>query len=318
MNRAVQTTSLAAALLLLAGCGAIRGRPETAAAPVSTEEFLATLPAEKKQDVLAAETDVREAERQASRAQQAVALAEQRLREARAEIDARKAEVERAQAQLGLIRRQYQAQLEGAPAGGQVPQEMQAATQRLNEAEHAVEVARWEQDRAQSLAQLRERELNYARAFREAADRQVDVQRAELELVKAQTVVQNSPGLVEGVVDPRVARAQAALREAQANYARAHADATQRLAEVQLGRQTMARFQSGPPPMLPASAPGQSGTAQLAPKQRQVELTPLPWPTAWQAEAQPPAPGQTGTGTAPSGAAPPGSGGAASGGQTRP
>lgn len=315
MNRAVQTTSLAAALLLLAGCGAARSGQHAAAPQVSVDEFLATLPAEQKQDIAAAETELRQAERQASRAEQAVPLAEQRLREAEAEIDARKAEIERAQAQLELIRKQYQVQFEGAPAGGQVPQETRTAVERLNEAEHAVEIARWELDRAQSLAQLRKRELDYARAFRKAANQQVDVQRAELQVVKTQTVAQNTPGLVEGVVDPRVAQAQAALRDAQASYARAHAEATQRLAEVQLGRQTMARFQSGPPPMLPADVPGQSGTAQLAPTPRPVQLPPLPWPAAWQPEAQPPVveqPAQSGTGTPAPGSGAPG------GGQTEP
>lgn len=287
MNRAVQSATLAAALLALTGCGAMRSQPEMAAQGVSTEEFLATLPAERKQEIAAAETEVRRTEREAERAEMAIALAEERLKAARADVDARKAEVEKAQARVELVRKEHRAQLQGAPVKDQVPTDVQAAARRLADAEHAVDVARWHQEWAQSLVRLREREERYAKAFEEAARQQVGVKKAEVGLARAQVVERNRPGLVEEVVDPRVARAQASLRDAQASYAQAHAGATERLADVQLQRRVMARFDQGPPAKLEtAAAPGQSGTARLAPTPQPVQLAPLPWPDPWEPKDQ--------------------------------
>jgi hypothetical protein len=285
----------AVGLVLLAGCATGGGGAPTA--QISTEELLATLPAEQRAPITQAENQVREAERQAQRAEEAVKLAEQRVAEAKANRDARSAEIEQAQARAELVRNQTRAQLEGAPVSGQVPTEAQAARQRVDEAEYAVEVAQWERERADALVGLREAELTYAQAFRDTARKQVDVKTKEADIVRAQVASQASPGAVPGVVDPRVAEAQAALREVQAEFAKTRADATQKLADVQLRRQAMARFESGPPTRLSGAAQtgqGQSGSPALASQPREVEAQPLPWPSAWQPE-QGAGTGQTGT-----------------------
>ncbi len=274
----------AVAVALLSGCASIRGGSDTAR-QASTEEILATLPPEQRAPITQAENRVREAEREATRAEEAVSLAEQRVSTAGAQVDAEKAGVEKAQAQVELVRTQTRAQLEGAPVSGQVPAEAEAARRRLEDAQYGVEVARWQRQRAESLVKLRRAEQAYAGAFQRAEQEQVDVRKAEVDLARAEVASRAAPSAVQGVVDPRVAEAQAKLREAQASFARARADATQRLADVQLQRRTMARFESGPPPRLAATQQGGQSGAQpgLVPQPREVEAEPLPWPSAWQA-----------------------------------
>lgn len=271
----------AAGLVLLTGC-ATRGGT-TAAEQPSAEDITATLPAEQRAPILEAEDQLREAQRQADRAEEAVKLAQQRVQTARADLDAKGSAISQAEARVDLVREQTRAQLQGAPVSGQAPSEVQEARKQLDEAEHAVEVARWERDRAQALVSLREAELAYAEAFRDAAREQVDVRARQVDVARAQAASAAAPGAVPGVVDPRVAEAEAQLRQAQAEFANAHAEATQRLSDVQLRRQTMARFESGPPrPLSGAAQAGQSGAETLASQPTRVEAQPLPWPSAWQ------------------------------------
>lgn len=279
-RRLIVATAMGVALL--AGCAT--GGAGRSADRESTDQLLATLSSEQRAPITQAENAVREAEREASRADEAVQLAEQRVQAAEADVDAQAAAIEKARAQAELVRKQTEAQLEGAPVSGQVPAEAQAARRRLEEAEHAIEVAQWQRERAEALARLRESEQAYAEAFRDAAQEQVAAREAEADLVRERVASRARPAAVPGVVDPRVADAQAGMREAQANFARARAEATQRLADVQLQRRSMARFEGGPPARLSGSQPGQgqSGAQGLVSQPREVEAEPLPWPSAWQ------------------------------------
>jgi hypothetical protein len=281
MHGRVMTAGLAAALLALAGCAAFSGGDRTGA-QVSADEVTATLPPEQRAQITEAENALREAEQQAVRAEEAVKLAEGRTRMSRADVDARKAAVERAQAQADLVKKQHQAQLSGTPGSGQAPADVQAAQNQVADAQHAVEVARWEHDRAQAMAQLRRDEQAYAESFLKTARELVEARRAEVDLAKAQVASQATPDAVPGVANPNVARAQAKMREEQAGLARARAEATERLSRVQLGQRGMAKWQSGPPQRTSAGAPGRSGAAQLTAEPRRVEPEPLPWPAPWE------------------------------------
>jgi len=282
MHGRVMTVGLAAALLALAGCAAFSGDGDRAGAQVSAEELVATLPPEQRAQITEAENALREADQQVVRAEEAVKLAEGRTRMSRADLDARKAAVERAQAQVDLVKKQHQAQLSGTPVSGQAPADVQGAQKQVADAEHAVEVARWEHERAQAISQLRRDEQAYAEAFLKTARELVDVRKAEAEMAKTQVASQATPDALPGVANPNIARAQAKLREEQAGLARARAEATERLARVQLGQRGMAKWQSGPPAQASAGAPGRSGAAQLTAEPRRVEPEPLPWPAPWE------------------------------------
>jgi SpoU rRNA methylase family enzyme len=291
MARLARLVTLVSALLALAGCasfGARSGGPK--GADVSTDEYIATLPADKVQPVWQAQEDLLQAERQAARVAHASALARVRLDQAKASSAMRQAAVDKARKDIELVRAEYEAQLDGVPVSREAPPNVEGAMRRLREAEHGLRVAQWEEEQARAFAELRDRELAYARAYADAAQQTVELKKAEFELAKQVVVAENQPNAVPGVVNPRVARAQAALREAQARYAQAHAGAIERLAAAQVQEKTMARFQGGPPSLAATLGVGRSGAAPLAPAQRQVELEPLPWPGQYATGAPPAAP----------------------------
>lgn len=280
---------LALLLVPLAGCASARrtGGEALALPPVTVNEFIAMQPAARKQEIAAAERDVRAAERQAERADLLVPVAERQLEIARAELNAREAAVTRTESRLALVRKQHQATFAGVPAGSQtVPEDVQQALERFEAAEHDLDVARWEAERADAAARVREEELAYARAFREAARRDTELQRARVELARIEVVRRATADVLPGVTDPRLAEAQSRVQEAQAGYAKAHADATARLATAQLRRAGMAHYQSGPPPRLSLSGAGdRSGASGLLPPAVRIEPEPLPWPDAWEEPA---------------------------------
>ncbi len=285
MTRSPRPAGLALSLLLLAGCASTRSGGEALALPsVTVDEFLSMQPVDRKQPIAAADRDLRLAERRAERAELLVPLADSQVRIARAEAGARKAAVKRADAQLALVRRQHQAVFAGAPAdSGTVPDDVQRALQRFEQAEQDVDVARWWQEQADALVRVREQELAYAQTFRDAARRDVELQRAETDLAKMRLVTQATVQILPGVADPRLSVAQSSVREAQANYAKAHAEAMTRLADAQMRRAGMASFEAGPPPMASLSgSPGQSGAAGLVSRPVAIEAEPLPWPDAWE------------------------------------
>lgn len=280
------TVYLGAALVALSGCGALRSGGGASTPQVSTDQLVATLPPEQRAAITQAEEHLRAAERDAERAQQTAQVGQERVRAAQAEADARKAAIEKAQAQVDLVEKQYQAQLSGTPTGGQAPSGASDAQRRLDDARYQVEVARWQHDQAQSLAQLRQAEQQYANAFRQTAQDLVKVRQAEVDLAKAQVASQARPEAVPGVVDPTVARAQAQVREAQADLARSRAAATEQLARVQLAQRAMARFDAGPPRPLQAAAPGRSGSAEVVAPPQALQPPALPWPQPWNPGAE--------------------------------
>ncbi len=290
MPPTLRPVGLALSLLVLTGCASARGASLVGDAPalpaVTVNEFLAMQPAERKQEIAVAEREARLAERRADRAAILVPLAETQLRIARADVEARKAAVARGDAHVALVRRQHEAVFAGVPADSQtVPPNVEQALQRLDEAEHAVDVARWEEEAAGALVRVRTDELAYAQAFQEAAQRDAEMQRAEADLARMRVVTRMTADILPGVTDPRFSMAQSRVREAQASYARAHADAMTRLAGAQVRRAGMASYRSGPPAMVSLSgsgAPGQSASAGLVPRSVPMEPEPLPWPDAWE------------------------------------
>jgi hypothetical protein len=302
MARAFRVLILIPVLIALAGCasfGARSGGPK--GADVTVDEYIATLPADKVQPVWQAQEELLQAERQAARVAHASALARVRLDQAKAGAAMRQAAVDKARKDIELVRAEYEAQLDGVPVSREAPPNVEGAMRRLQEAEHGLRVAQWEQEQARAFAELRDRELAYAQAYGDAAKQNVELKKAEFELAKQVVVAENQPNAVPGVVNPRVTRAQAALREAEARYTQTHAAAIERLAAAQVQEKTMARFQGGPPSMAATLGLGRSGAAPLAPAQRQVELEPLPWPGQY-ATGAPPAGAQP---AAPAAAAPP-------------
>lgn len=284
----IRPLGLALSVMILTGCATTRSASLAGDAPalpaVTVNEFIAMQPADRQQEIASAQRDLRLAERRAGRAAALVPLAETQLRIARADVDARSAAVERADARVALVQRQHEAVFLGAPADGQtVPENVQQAIQRLDEAEYAVDVARWEREAADALARVREEELAYAQAFRNAAQRDVEMQRAQVDLARMRLVTRAAADLLPGIADPRLSLAQSRVREAQAGYAQAHAEAMTRLAAAQIRRAGMANYRSGPPAMVSLSgSPGQSGASGLAPSAAAIEPEPLPWPDAWQ------------------------------------
>jgi hypothetical protein len=329
MARSLRVAGLAASLLALAGCGALRGPSPLAAPHLTADDYLATLPPEKTRAIASAEAELRGALRLVARAEQNLPLAEQELAVARAEAAVRAAAVARAVARLELVKRQHQAQLYAPPADGRAAK-APAPGERLDAAESAVEVARWEQERAAWLVDLRQREIDYANAFLGVARRQVEVRRAGVEVARAQAVADGTSGLVPGIADPRVARAEVARREAELVFARAYADAAERLAAVQVRQRSRSRFRAGAPVTLAPAQSGSPAAAPLALTPRPVESTPLPWPApaapdaadapagdrAGEPVAEPPAGARRETGSSP--AEPQGDRGAAVGLTTSP
>ncbi|HEX7127951.1 MAG TPA: hypothetical protein VF406_19515 [Thermodesulfobacteriota bacterium] len=287
-----RSLALVLSVAVLTGCASARGASLGGDAPalpaVTVNEFIAMQPAERQQEIAAAQRELRMAERRAERAAALVPVAETQLRIARADVQNRKAAVQRSDANVALVRRQHEAVFLGVPADTEkVPEDVEQALRRLDEAEHAVDVARWEQEAAEALERVREEELAYAQAFRNAAQRDVELQQAETDLARIRLVTRATADILPGVADPRLSLAQSRVQEARAGYAEAHAEAMGRLAASQMRRAGMANYQYGPPAMVSLSgSPGGSEAPGLVPSTAAIEPEPLPWPNAWE---EPPA-----------------------------
>ncbi|HEY8369310.1 MAG TPA: hypothetical protein VIM86_08325, partial [Thermodesulfobacteriota bacterium] len=269
MTPTSRSFALVLSVAVLTGCASTRGASLDGDAPalpaVTVNEFIAMQPAERQQEIAAAQRNLRLAERRADRAAALVPIAETQLRIARADVANRKAAVQRADANVALVRRQHEAVFLGMPADTQkIPQDVEQALRRLDEAEYAVDVARWEQEAAEALERVREEELAYAQAFRNAAQREVELQRAETDLARMRLVTRTTANILPGVPDPRLSLAESRVRDAQAVFAQAHAEAMTRLAASQIRRAAMANYQYGPPAMVSLSgSPGGSEVAGL-------------------------------------------------------